>query len=825
MSQTIPNHDFLLEDAPFPSGMMNDDGEDELITKLEDLPNGDTVYQLGDIVEETKEKEEEDFYKNLEAEIAGGIKGSIVTELLENIEDDLRSRKEWEDNFSKGMKLLGFKLEESRDYPFVHACAAYDSTLATALLRFWATARAELFPNVGPVKFQVVGESDEDLETQGSKVQAWMNFYLTHVDKDYYPDSERMLLYLGLVGCAFKKVYQDPITKRPVARFVDPQDFIVDNKARSILSSGRLTHRMFLSKKEIILRQLTGFYSDMDLPDYPQPEMMEESVAKKTVAKLEGVSDQSVDPTQKGNYTVYEVHADLDIDGFEHEDQDGQHTGMPLPYIITICATNRKVLSIRRNWLEDDETYARIPCFVHYNYLPGFGIYGIGLSQMLGSNSNVLTSLTRQLVDSGTFANFPGGVKIKGLRAEQNDKPIGPGEWQELDTGGMDIRECLMPMPYKEPSVVLKDLRNELIQQTQQLASTADTQISDAKAEAPVGTTLALLEVQNRVQSSVMRSLHMSLSEEFELLYRLFGEGMDDENPFDFKAPGISATITKRDFNDNLKIVPISDPNLTTATQRILRAEAMLRLAESAPQLHDLRDAYHRMYVAMGVDNIERLLPPEQEVLPLDPITENMNMMEGKPVKAAVYQDHISHIAVHQTFSEQNPDIEAIGAHIQEHRAFEYYIQMQYEMGQQLPPLEELQDPEIQNAIAKAAAEVTLKQREEEARNNPPPPDPGEVMMMDVEAKKEIAALKFEEAKLRAENEAFRAQMSFEATKLKVEADREMSEEKNRLEAELAEAKNKNDMEIALIKAEVEDLKRMSQEHIAKQTKQEKKSD
>jgi len=460
-------------------------------------------------------------------------------------------------------------------------------------------------------------------------------------------------------------------------------------------------------------------------------------------------------------------------------------------------------------------------------HLPGFGIYGIGLSQLLGSNSNVLTSLTRQLVDAGTFANFPGGVKVKGLRSEQNDKPIGPGEFWELDTGGLPIQECLMPMPYKEPSVVLKELRNELIQQTQNLASTADMQISDAKAEAPVGTTLALLEVQNRVQSSVMRSLHMSLSYELELLYRLFGEGTDEENPYDFKAPGYSATIEKKDFNENIRIIPVSDPNLTTSTQRILRAEAMLRLAQSAPQLHDLRDAYFRMYVAMGVDQIDRLLPPEKDVLPLDPITENMNMMEGKPVKAAMWQDHASHIQVHHAFAEANPDIQAIAAHVQEHRAYEYYQQMQYEMQMQLPSLEELKDPEVQNAIAIKASEVAMAQREQMAAENPPPPDPNTVMMAEIEARKEIAMLKNEEAKLKAEVESFKAQLAFETAKNKMLLDKELSEEKSELDAAIAEEKNATDLEIAHIKEASENHRNAEKINVEayKASKMEKKKD
>lgn len=771
---------------------LGEGADSDTITQIEELPNGDAVYQIGDsLQEEIQDEEEYDFYENLADLVSGGAKTAIVSDLLEGIDNDISSRQEWEMSFNKGFKLLGFKLEESRDYPFMQACAAYDTSLSTAQLRFWSTARAELFPASGPANFQVVGEETDELEAQGEKNKAWMNHYLTHVDKEYYPDSERLLMYLGMVGCAFRKVYQDPITNRPVARFIDPQDFIVDNRSRTILSAPRLTQRMFLYKKEILLRQQSGYYSkDFSLPASDDNET--ESETTKTVNKIEGISESILE--NKHLYQIYEVHADLDLDGFEHEDEDGEYTGIPLPYIVTICSANREVLSIRRNWVAEDPTFARIQCFVHYNYLPGFGIYGIGLSQLLGSNSNALTSILRQLIDAGTLKNFPGGLRVKGMRLEKNDKPIGPSEFLEIETGGLPIQDAIMMMPFNEPSVVLNALRNELIQQTQQLAGTAETQISEAKADAPVGTTLALLEVQNKMQSSVLRSLHMSLSNELELLYRLFGEGMDEDNPYDFKAPGIAAQITKHDFTDNIKIIPVSDPNLTTSTQRLLRAEAILRLAQSAPELHDLRNAYHRMYSAMGVTDLDKLLPPEQDILPLDPITENMNAMEGKPVKAAVWQDHQSHIAVHQVFAQQNPDIQAMNAHIQEHRAFDYYIQMQHAMQMEMPPLDQLENPEVQNAIAVQAAEVAMQQRQALEAQNPPPLDPTKVMMADMESRVEIAKLKQEEARLRVENEAFKAQLAYESAVKKIAADREMAEEKNETDLTIAEMKQETDV-------------------------------
>lgn len=782
----IYNSDFQTPDP------MLDDGDLESITQIEELPDGGAIFQIGDSLEEEESPEDQvyDFYENLTDDIAQSVLSRTASDLLEGINDDIKSRKQWEEAISKGMTLLGYKYEDYRDYPFMRACAAFDSTLSTAHLRFWSTARAELFPASGPANFQAVGEDTDEKEELGEKLKSWMNYYLCHVDKDYYPDSERMLLYLGIVGCSFRKVYQDPITNRPVARFIDPQDFIVNNEARSILSSNRLTQRMYLTKKELILRQISGFYSDVGLPDADDEDV--DSDITKATHEQEGIQNQSYD--RKSLYQVYEVHADLDLDGFEHKDEDGNTTGMPLPYIVTICLANRKVLSVRRNWVEDDATYARIQCFVQYNYLPGFGLYGIGLAQLIGSNSNALTSILRQLIDCGTLKNFPGGLRVKGMRLEKNDKPVGPSEFLEIETGGLPIQDAIMMMPFNEPSVVLNQLRNELITQTQMLAGTTETQISEAKADAPVGTTLALLEVQNKMQSSVLRSLHMSLSYELELLYRLFGEGMDEDNPYDFKAPGVSGQITKLDFNDNIKIIPVSDPNLTTSTQRLLRAEAILRLAQSAPELHDLRNAYRRMYIAMGITDLDKLLPPEQDILPLDPITENMNAMEGKPLKAAIWQDHKSHITVHEVFAQQNPDIQAIQAHVQEHRAFDYYMQMEYALQMQLPPLDQLEDPEIQNNIAIAASKVAMEQREAMEAQNPPPLDPTKVMMADMESRTEIARLKQEEGKLRAEVEAFKAQLAFETAKNKLLVDQEMAEEKNETDLAIAEMKNETDM-------------------------------
>lgn len=773
---------------------------------MDDLSNSDMLPQLsedmgqlalpspeeegGELLapEDTQGQEEEGFYENLAEQMEEMHLGRIASELLEGIEEDKSSRAEWEQANEKGLKYLGFKLEEAKEVPFLQACRAFDTTLSTALLRSYSTARAELFPAAGPVTSKIAGESNEALEDQGERVKEWMNYYLTDYDEEYYPDSERLLLYTTMIGCGFRKVYQDPVLKQPVARFIDPQYFIVNNNCVSLLSSSRLTHELRLSKREILLRQLSGFYRDIDLPFLTDSEGDESSLTK-TVQQMEGVK-----PDKKGDkpslFTFYEVHCDLSLEGmdvFESKDKDVQ---LPLPYIVTICENTRQILSIRRNWEEGDPDYKRIQYFVQYNYLPGFGLYGIGLASLLGSNSVVLTSLLRQLVDKGTLCNFPGGLRAKGLKLESNDKAIGPSEFLEVDTGGLPLQQAIMPMPYSEPSVVLKELRNEIVQQTQSLASTAETQVAENKADVAVGTILASLEVSNRVISTVLRSFHVSLGRELKLLYNLFGKYLPD-TPYPFLVPGKQISIMRQDFNDRIKIIPVSDPVLSTSMQRTLTAQAVMQIAERWPQLHNMKNVIRRTYQSMRVDNIDEILPSDQEAIPLDPITENMNILEGKPVTAAVWQDHPSHILVHTQFSHQNPDKQAeIMAHIFVHRAYDYAIKMQLAMGQQMPSLEELTSPEIQNQIALQAAQVTQQQQMAEAEEiKRQTVDPQQVMMMDIQQREKAAQLKHQEAQLKAETEAFKAQLQFESEKNKQRIAQEMADEKHETDLEIQEMK------------------------------------
>lgn len=756
------------------------------INKIGDEEDGSTVYEFSE-EEDVPEEKDKDFDRNLVEEIDEGVRDRIANELLEDINLDIESRKEWELAYNKGIKYLGFQVEEFKDYPFKFCSSAFDSTLSTSLLRFWSSAKAELFPESGPAKGQVQGKVDEEAEGLALKQERWFNHYLTQIDKEYYPDSDRLIIYTGMVGCGVRKVYADPLTGLPKARFINPENFIVNNDCVTILSSTRLTHREYLSKREILLRIKKEFYADVDFGDN-NSSTFQDNITADNIRRLTGIQEAS--NNKKSLYTIYEVHAELVLDGFEDVgSKDTKKNGMPLPYVITISDASRKILSIRRNWLKEDKFCRRVECFVLYNYLPGFGIYGLGLAQILGSNAIALTSILRQLIDKGMLCNFPGGFRRKGIRIENNNKNIGPSEFWEIETGGLPVKDVIMPMPYGEPSQVLNILRNELITQTQNIPGSAEANIADSKPDAPVGTTLALLEVANKVQSSVLRGFHTSLSNEFELLYKIFAEGLIE--PYRFSSHGYSDHISQQDFNERVRVLPVSDPNLTTSTQRILRAEGILRIAQTNPSIHDMRDAYYRMYLAMGVENIDRLLPPEKEAIPLDPVTENMNAFENKPLKAAVWQDHVSHMAVHQAALEQNPDLEPqLGAHIGEHRAYHYYLEMQEAMQMEMPPLENLMDPKVQNAIALKATEAANKLKSEQEAKNPPPLDPNAVMMADIEARKESEQIKLKIAEMKTETDAFKAQMNMEIEKIKIESQESIAEAKNELDLLIAEIKS-----------------------------------
>ena len=776
--------DFYQDEDPLGNRDANVSEEFSLpgeMAHIEDMEDGSSVFDIKQEI--IPYQQENKFNENLAEIIPEAVLNKIASQLLEDIENDIESRREWEASYNLGLKFLGIKVEEFRDYPFAHASSVYDSTLISALLRFYSTARAELFPPGGPAQSQILGPDTDEIQHLAKETITFLNHYLTIMDREYYPDCDRMLWYLGLVGSIVKKVYRDPVSGKPKSRYIDPQDFIINAHCKTILGATRKTHRIFLTKKDIKLRQNKGYYSESDIPKI-QDDYDTEEVTTANVNRIVGIN--TTQSENKSLFQAFESDVEMEMGEMGWKDPFSPDKDLPLPYKITIVKQTRKIASIYRNWKENDEEYREKPVYVLYNYLPGFGVYGIGLAQLIGSSAIGATSLTRQLIDAGMLKNFPGGLKMKGFRVENNDKAIGPSEFWDIDTGGLPIQQAVMMMPYNEPSVVLRELRNDLIQQMQTVANTAETQIADMSKEMPVGTTLAMLEVTNRVQSTILRTCHMSLSYELDLIYQLFKEEIED-TPFQFDHPEGQTTITKQHFDDFIRIVPTSDPNLTSSTQRILRAEAILRLAQSAPEIHDMKNAYRRMYMAMNVDDIEKLLPPEEEVQALDPITENMNALNAKPVKAGIEQDHDAHIAVHQLLDTET--LPNMAAHIQEHLAFKFLIDIQQKMGMQLPPPEAMQDPKIQNEVAMMAAQAAKQLKEEKDAAEPHPDD---IMKMDIEQRREAAMLKHKEAELVAETRAFEITTKQQENLKKMQEQLEIAEERNRAQLEIAELRNQH---------------------------------
>lgn len=587
----------------------NLDTNEHQFKKIEDLEDGTSVYEI-DSDEEDENPELSDFYENLADKMDETLLNKIAAELLDDVDQDKESRREWEQGVENGLKYAGIKTEEIPKLPFPSSCGAFDTTLTASLLRAYSTIKAELFPANGPCNMKTVGESTDQDDDQCERIKDWMNFFLTEKDKEYDADTSRLLLYTTAIGTTFRKVYQDPITKDPIARFIDPQDFIVNNNCVSILSSNRLTHVLHLSRKEIALRQASGFYREIELPN-DDDDSDQKTGIKQVVQNLEGISTDQ-EEKKSALMTVYEIHCELDIQDFDDLLSEEDNISFPVPYIVSICVSSRKVLSIYRNWKEDDNQYKRINYFVQYNYFPGFGLYGIGLFQLLGSNAICLTSLQRMLIDKGTLSNFPGGLRVKGLRLENNDKAIGPSEFLEVETGGLPIRDAIMPMPYSEPSAVLNQLREALIQRTEALGSITESQLSEGNPNVPVGTTMMRLEVANRIQGIALVSIRNSLTNELQLLYKLFGETLPDQ-PYPFRVPGKNHVLMKEDFSDRFRIIPISDPVLTTAMQRNLQNQFVLQLAQSAPELYNMENVHRKVLEGLHVQDIDSLFVSKEE--------------------------------------------------------------------------------------------------------------------------------------------------------------------------------------------------------------------
>jgi hypothetical protein len=792
---------------------------DDDIREVEELEDGSSVYEIGP--EKREEEHIESFYENLSEILPEQSLKKLSAYLLESIEEDIEARRDWIESVETVKEYLGFSLEDVANIPFPQATRTYDTTLSTALIRFYATTRAELLPQSGPAGVKINGNDNEEMEAKGAKVRDWLNHYLTVVDEAYYSDFERFLLYLGLYGSGFKKVYYDNLLQRPLSRFIIPQDFIIDSDCTSILESNRLTHVLHLSKREIILNQENNIYRNVELSYLKTGDTTGVDNYDLETSETTKQDEVNLDAyTRRSLFPIYEVHTYLNLEDFLDDGMahDTENT-VPLPYIVVIDKITKEILSIKRNWEESDPEMNRINYFVQYNYLPGFGVYGIGLAHLIGSNAISLTKLLRQLIDAGTFKNLPGGLRAKGFKQQQNDLIVGPGQFVEVDTGGIPLGEAFMPLPYSEPSQVLRELRMELIQQTKELSSTSEMGMLDSKEDIATGTAVAFMEVNNRIQSAVLRSIHYSLSRELQLIEQTFKKTLEYEQ---FAAGGETHEITNDDFDDEIKIIPIADPASNSTVQRIMKAESVLHTASQDPQIHNMRNIFKMVYKAQGMDEqeIESILipdPNEEEVLSLDPISENINSLLGKPIKAAIWQDHAAHKLTHGIFANDNPELKPVlAAHIKEHEAYEYLIKMQQMLGIEMPPLEEIQNPEVQNRIAMATANALNEQMEQNSMNGVGPAqqqpiDPNAVMMADIQQQAAETEAKERIANLKAETDIFKAQLDFEKEKAKIQSDKEIANLKTeadvfktQLNFEGEKAKLESNEDIAELKSETE---------------------
>jgi hypothetical protein len=689
----------------------NDDAPDMEI-KIEDPESVELDIDGNPILKiEKEEPSDKDFDANLAEYMGEDELTQLSGDLIGDFDEDISSRKDWIQTYVDGLQLLGMKIEERME-PWPGACGVYHPLLSETLVKFQAETIMAIFPAAGPVKTQIIGKETPEKKASAERVQDDMNYQLTDVMQEYRPETERMLWGLGLSGNAFKKVYFDPSLDRQVSMFVPAEDLVVPYGASSLAQAPRITHVMRKTKNELRKLQVAGFYRDIELGD---PSDSFDEVEKK-IAEKQGFRASTDD-----RYKLFEMQVDLDLESYPDVDKNGEATGIALPYIVTIEKSSGEVLSIRRNWRPEDENKVKRNHFVHYGYIPGFGFYCFGLIHLIGAFAKSGTSILRQLVDAGSLSNLPGGFKTRGLRTKGDDTPISPGEFRDVDVPSGTMRDNIMPLPYKEPSMVLAGLLDKIIEEGRRFASAADLNISDMSAQAPVGTTLAILERTLKVMSAVQARIHYSLKDELKLLRDIIRDYTPDEYTYE---PTEGPARAKKSDYDDCDVIPVSDPNASTMAQKIVQYQAVLQLAQGAPQLYNLPLLHRQMLDVLGIKNANKLVKLPEDQVPEDPISENQNLLMMKPVKAFLYQDHQAHITCHMSAMKdpkimqlvgQNPQAQAMQAammaHINEHIAYEYRKQMETQMGFELPfhPDEEDSDeramPEmLEVAISQKAA-------------------------------------------------------------------------------------------------------------------------
>ena len=702
------------------------DDEPALEITIEDPESVEIGIDGQPILRIEEDEDEEKFDENLAEVISEKALQTIAGDLTGDFEDDVASRKDWIQTYVDGLELLGLKIEE-RSEPWEGACGVYHPLLSEALVKFQAETMMETFPAMGPIKTQIIGKETPEKKAAAERVKDDMNYQITDVMKEYRPEHERMLWGLGLAGNAFKKVYFDPSLGRQVSMYVPAEDVVVPYGASSLEASERVTHVMRKTENEVRRLQHEGFYRDVDLGE---PANVMDEIEKKIAEKL------GFRATTDSRYKLLEMHVELDIPGFEHKDDDGEPTGIALPYVVTLEKGTNTILAIRRNWRPEDDTHQKRNHFVHYPYIPGFGFYAFGLIHLIGAFAKSGTSIIRQLVDAGTLSNLPGGFKTRGLRVKGDDTPIAPGEFRDVDVPSGTMRDNLMPLPYKEPSQVLYSLLGTIVEEGRKFAGSAEMSVSDMSANAPVGTTLAILERTLKTMSAIQARIHYSMKQEFQLLKDIIRDYTPDEYGYE---PVEGSRMAKQADYDMVYVLPVSDPNAATMAQKVVQYQAALQLAQTAPQLYDLPLLHRQMLDVLGIKNFQKLVPMAEDMTPTDPVAENQNILKNKPVKAFIEQNHQAHIGVHmatmqdpkiQQILSMNPQMAqqlqmAMMSHINEHLGFEYRLQIERQMGMQLPPMpEDGEQPkpmpaEMADQVAQMAAQASqqlLMQNQQQAQ-------------------------------------------------------------------------------------------------------------
>ena len=775
-----------------------DNAEPDIEIEIEDPE--EVKIRAGDLEIEIEpaEPSDEDFDANLAEYISEKELTQLVGDLVSDYEEDVSSRKDWMQTYVDGLELLGMKIEE-RSEPWPGACGVYHPLLSEALVKFQAETIMETFPAAGPVRTEIIGKETPEKKQSALRVQDDMNYQLTDVMTEFRPEHERMIWGLGLAGNAFKKVYFDPALDRQVSMFIPAEDIVVPYGASNIETASRVTHVMRKTENDVRRLQQAGFYRDVDLGE---PNNTFDEVEKKIAEKM-GFSVTSDD-----RYKLLEMHIDLDLPGYEDEDEDGEPTGIALPYVVTLEKGSMEVLSIRRNWRPEDKNKQKRNHFVHYGYVPGFGFYCFGLIHLVGAFAKSGTALIRQLVDAGTLSNLPGGFKTRGLRVKGDDTPIAPGEWRDVDVPSGAMRDNIMPLPYKEPSQVLYSLLGTIVEEGRRFASAADMKVSDMSGQAPVGTTLAILERTLKVMSAVQARVHYSMKQELKLLKEIIRDYTPDEYSYE---PVEGTSRAKKEDYDSCDVIPVSDPNAATMAQKIVQYQAVLQLAQGAPQLYNLPLLHRQMLDVLGIKNAQKLVPMPDDEKPQDPITENMDAFKGKPIKAFLYQDHEAHLMSHQNFLQdpltaamlgQNPQAQQIvaglQAHMAEHFGFKYRQQIEQELGAPLPYIKdddeegipEEYEVQLSRLIAQASTQLLQKNQQQAAQQQAQQQAEDPIIQMQKQeleiksqdmqrkAAKDVEDIKLENRRLDLEEMRIQGQLELEGNKLGAK----MAHEKEQLE-------------------------------------------